>query len=109
MTKRITLPAYPGVGNTLCCVKYFLIYTAARIGLFLACWAVLLTIGALLFDDDRAVAIGAIVAAAVISSILSLKMLNGPREKFAQAVQARAERAKARFDEVKTAEDPDGQ
>lgn len=105
MTKRITVPAYRGVGNTLSRVKYFLIYTAARIGLFLACWAVLLSIGALLFDDDKAVGIGAIVAAAVLSSVLSLKLLNGPREKFAQTVQARAERAKARFDEVKTSED----
>lgn len=88
-------------------MKYFLIYTAARIGLFLACWALLIGIGSLISDDNRNVMIWSLVGGGVLSSVLSLKLLNGPRERFAQSVQERAERAKLRFDEMKTAEDTD--
>lgn len=84
-----------------------MIYTVARIGLFLACWAVLLSLGVLLFDDDKQVGIWSFVGGAVISSVLSLRLLNGPRERFAQSVQDRASRAKAKFDEMQTAEDAD--
>jgi hypothetical protein len=86
-------------------VKYFVIYTAARIGLFLACWAVLIGLGVAFFDDTKQIGVWSFVGGAVLSSVLSLKLLNGPRERFAQSVQARAERAKARFDELKTTED----
>lgn len=88
-------------------MKYFLIYTGARIALFLACWSVLIGFGALLSDDNSQVMIWSLVGGAVLSSILSLSLLNGPRERFAQSVQERAERAKAKFEEMKTAEDTD--
>lgn len=88
-------------------MKYFLIYTGARIALFLACWSVLLGFGVLLSDDDRQVMIWSLVGGGVLSSILSLKMLNGPRERFAQSVEERARRASAKFEEMKTAEDTD--
>ncbi|MCX6398249.1 MAG: DUF4229 domain-containing protein [Propionibacteriales bacterium] len=88
-------------------MKYFLIYTAARFALFLACWSVLIGIGALVSDDNGTIMVWSLVGAAVVSSLLSLKVLNGPRERFAQSVEERAARAKAKFEEMKTAEDVD--
>jgi hypothetical protein len=88
-------------------VKHFLVYTALRLGLFALCWAVLAGIGTLVFDNTTKVGIWTFVFAAVLSSLLSLRFLAGPREKFAQSVQARAERATAAFDEMKTREDVD--
>lgn len=88
-------------------MKYFLIYTAARFALFLACWSVLLGIGVVVSDDSGTIMIWSLVGAAVLSSLLSLRLLNGPRERFAQSVQDRAARAKEKFEEMKTAEDVD--
>jgi hypothetical protein len=88
-------------------VKHFLIYTGLRIGLFVLCWAALAGIGTLVFDNSTKVGIWALVLAAVLSSLLSLRYLSGPRERFAQSVQARAERATAAFEEMKTREDAD--
>ena len=92
---------YPGP------VKHFLVYTGLRIGLFVACWAVLVGLGSLAFGGSTKVGIWTFVLAAVLSSLLSLKFLAGPRERFAQSVQARAERAAAAFEEMKTREDAD--
>ncbi|RNL81179.1 DUF4229 domain-containing protein [Nocardioides marmorisolisilvae] len=88
-------------------VKHFLVYTGLRIGLFLVCWAVLVGIGSLAFGGSTKVGIWALVLAAVLSSLLSLRYLAGPRERFAQSVQARAERATAAFEDMKTREDAD--
>lgn len=88
-------------------MKHFLIYTALRLALFLACWAVVVSIATALFGKSAEVGIFSLVLGAVISSILSLKLLEGPRERFAQSVQARAERAAARMNEMKSAEDTD--
>ena len=88
-------------------VKHFLVYTGLRIGLFLVCWAVLVGIGSLAFGGGTKVGIWTFVLAAVLSSLLSLRFLAAPRERFAQSVQARAERASAAFEEMKTREDVD--
>ncbi|WP_183406978.1 DUF4229 domain-containing protein [Nocardioides marmorisolisilvae] len=88
-------------------MKHFLVYTGLRIGLFLVCWAVLVGIGSLAFGGSTKVGIWALVLAAVLSSLLSLRYLAGPRERFAQSVQARAERATAAFEDMKTREDAD--
>lgn len=84
-----------------------MIYTGARFALFLACWSVLLGFGVLLSDNNGQVMIWSLVGGAVLSSVLSLKLLNGPRDRFAQSVEERAQRAKTRFEEMKTAEDVD--
>jgi hypothetical protein len=85
-------------------VKPFLVYTGLRIGLFVLVWVVLTGIAALFGAGGDAV-IWLLIAAAVISSVLSLRLLAGPREAFAQSVQARAERATQRFEEMKAKED----
>jgi membrane protein implicated in regulation of membrane protease activity len=86
-------------------VKYFLIYTGLRIALFLATWAVVLGIAVAIFGTGTQVGLWSFVAAVVISSALSLKVLAGPRERFARSVEERAARAAARFEEIKTRED----
>ncbi|MFL6109586.1 MAG: DUF4229 domain-containing protein [Marmoricola sp.] len=88
-------------------MKHFLVYTGLRLGLFVLCWAVLVGIGTLAFGASTKVGIWTFVLAAVLSSLLSLRLLAEPRERFAQSVQARAERATAAFEEMKTREDAD--
>lgn len=87
-------------------MKPFLVYTALRIGLFVLVWVVIIGIAAA-FGADRDAAIWLLLAALVISSILSLRLLEKPREELARSVQARAERASARFEEMKSKEDED--
>ena len=82
-----------------------MVYTVLRLGLFLATYAVLSGIAVLIFGDDRAVFITTLFVAAVVSSALSLKLLAGPRERFAGSVEARAGRAKARFEEMRSPSD----
>ena len=88
-------------------MKHFVVYTVARISLFLSCWFAIWGIGRLLFDAPDSFVVWSLVLGAVLSSVLSLKLLQGPRERFAQSVQARAERATARFEEIKAKEDAD--
>lgn len=88
-------------------MKHFVIYTVLRFGLFLAVAAVLSTITVLIFGQSPAVWLASLICAALISSVLSLKLLAGPREAFAESVEARAGRAKARFEEMRSREDAD--
>ncbi|MEO5651842.1 MAG: DUF4229 domain-containing protein [Marmoricola sp.] len=85
-------------------MKPFVIYTLLRLGLFVATYAVL---GALwvLFRGTEGVLLAPFLLAVVVSSVLSVKLLRGHRDRFAAVVQARAERATARFEQVKSRED----
>lgn len=84
-----------------------MIYTALRIGLFVVCYVVFAGLWALLFGTGASWVIGSFLIAAVVSAILSLKLLKGPRERFAEHVDARARRAAARFEEMRAKEDAD--
>jgi hypothetical protein len=88
-------------------VKHFVIYTVLRLALLLATYAVLSTITVLLFGSSTGVWFVTLFVAAVVSSVLSLKLLAGPRERLAESVEARAGRAKARFEEIRSREDVD--
>lgn len=88
-------------------MKHFVIYTVLRFGLFLAVAAVLSTATVLIFGPSPGVWFASLLGAAVISSLLSLKLLAGPREAFAESVEARAGRAKAKFEEIRSREDVD--
>jgi membrane protein implicated in regulation of membrane protease activity len=87
-------------------VKAFVIYTAMRLGLFVACYAVfgaayvaaLGKTGALLWP---------FIAAVVVSSLLSLKLLAPQRERFARVVETRAARASENFEKRRAKEDVD--
>jgi peptidoglycan/LPS O-acetylase OafA/YrhL len=86
-------------------VKEFWTYTLLRIVLFLATAAVAWGIYALVADTINLLVV--VLVAAVVSSVLSWKLLAGPRNRFAASVEARASRASARFEEMKAREDTD--
>ena len=88
-------------------VKAFLVYTVLRFALFLACFAVVSTIAVNIFDNTATVWIWSIVGSAVLSSLLSLTLLAGPRARFAESVQRRADRASAAFERARAKEDVD--
>ena len=88
-------------------MKPFLIYTGLRLALFVATFAVVSTVVVNIVDDNTEAWIWSIVGAAVVSSLLSLKLLAGPRERFAQSVQSRAEKASAAFERARSKEDVD--
>ena len=86
-------------------MKEFWTYTLLRIVLFLATAAVAWGIYALVADTINLLVV--VLVAAVVSSVLSWKLLAGPRNRFAASVEARASRASARFEEIKGREDTD--
>jgi hypothetical protein len=88
-------------------VKHFVIYTVLRLALFLATFAVLSTLTVLIFGGSTATWFVTLLLAAVVSSVLSLRVLAGPRERFAASVEARAQRASAKLDQIRSREDAD--
>ena len=87
-------------------MKEFVIYTALRLLLFVACYALFGALYLAVFGQTGAL-LWPFLAALVVSSLLSLKFLGPQRERFAAVVQARAERATARFEEMRSKEDQD--
>jgi uncharacterized membrane protein YccC len=86
-------------------VKEFAIYTAARLGLFLVSYGVVVGIYMLVSGDHHLPLFWPFLLAIVISAIASAYLLRGQREKFASVVQRRAERASARFEQMRAKED----
>ena len=86
-------------------MKEFLVYTLLRLGLFLASWAVIAGVSALLADEVST--LWSLVLAAVVSAVASLYLLQAPRERFAARVEDRASAASQRFEESRTKEDTD--
>lgn len=87
-------------------MKHFLVYSLLRVGLFLACLFLAWPLLGLFLSDKNALIWG-VVAAAVVSSVLSLVFLTGPRERFADYLEHKAGRAKERFEESRSREDVD--
>jgi len=87
-------------------MKAFAIYTALRLAIFGICFALLLAVYVALFGRTGAL-VWPFFAALVVSALLSWKFLAPQRERFAAVVQARAERASAKFEEMRSKEDAD--
>lgn len=87
-------------------VKEFLVYTVARLGLFVVSYAAVAGVYVLVAGTPIPV-LWPLVLGAVISMVLSLYLLNGMRERFAARVQERAGRMSARFEEMRAKEDHD--
>jgi hypothetical protein len=87
-------------------VKEFAIYTALRLGMFVVCYAVIGWVYVLVFGKTGAL-VWPFLVAIVVSSLLSWKYLAPQRERFAASVQARAERASSKFEEMRSKEDQD--
>jgi mannitol-specific phosphotransferase system IIBC component len=92
---------YPG------CVKEFAVYTLARIGIFVASYAVIAGVYLAVTGGDSIPLLWPLLLAAVVSAVASYYLLRGQRERFAAVVQQRAERASERFEERKAQEDAD--
>lgn len=88
-------------------MKHFLVYTVLRLLLFVGCLVVVSTIAVNVFDNTTGVWIWCIVGAAVLSSVLSIFLLQGPRERFAESVQRRAHRAGEALERSRSKEDVD--
>lgn len=73
-------------------MKEFALYTAARLGVFVACYAVVLGLVTLLGGRDQAAGVLPLVVAVLASAALSAYLLRGLRDRFAARVHARADR-----------------
>ena len=82
-------------------------YTLARLGLFLATFAVLWGVGHLFFEQTAANLLAAAFVALVVSAVASVFLLRGLRNALARDVAARADRMSSRDDAARTREDPD--
>jgi uncharacterized membrane protein YedE/YeeE len=89
-------------------VKEFIVYTALRLGLFVAALAIISGVWFRVSDQMSGVE-GLLVLglAFVVSGVASYFLLNRQREAFARRVERRAERMQTRFEEMKSKEDVD--
>jgi mannitol-specific phosphotransferase system IIBC component len=88
-------------------VKEFVIYTVARLGLFVASYAVISGIYMLVTGTDSVPLIWPLLLAAIVSAVASLSLLKGPRTRFAARVEQRAATMTRRFEEARAKEDQD--
>ena len=88
-------------------MKEFAIYTLLRIGLFVASYVVIGGLWIAIAGRDDANLLWPFLIAVLVSAALSLWLLKGPRERLAARVQARAESATAKFEEMRSKEDVD--
>ncbi|WP_244931258.1 DUF4229 domain-containing protein [Nocardioides sp. W7] len=86
-------------------MKEFWVYTGLRLVLFVASLAVVFS--AWLLIAGEANILGSVVIAFLVSGIGSYFLLQRQRLALAEHVQARATRATAKFEEMKTKEDVD--
>jgi hypothetical protein len=88
-------------------VKDFAVYTLARIGLFVASFAIIAGAWMLATGSDQVPVLWPLLLAAVVSAVASYYLLQGPRSRFAARVEARAAAASRRFEQARTKEDTD--
>ncbi|MEO7423045.1 MAG: DUF4229 domain-containing protein [Ornithinibacter sp.] len=85
-------------------MKEFVVYTLARIGLFVATLLVVIGIFSAL---GVASMLWPVVLAALVSAVASYYLLQVPRARFAARVDARAAKVARRFEESRAKEDQD--
>jgi hypothetical protein len=85
-------------------VREFVVYTVARIGLFVAS---LLVIFGIFAAFGVTTFLWPVLLAALVSAVASYYLLAGPRERFAARVDARATKISQRFEESRAKEDQD--
>ena len=76
-------------------MKEFALYTTARLGIFVGCYAVVLGLAALVGGSDAASGIWPLLVAVLLSAVVSAYALRGLRERFAARVHSRADRVVA--------------
>lgn len=88
-------------------MKEFWVYTGLRVGMFVASFAIVSGLWALVAGRNQVPLVWAVVLAFLISGVASYRLLNGQREALARRVGERAENATRRFEELKAKEDHD--
>ncbi|CAN5521325.1 hypothetical protein BH18ACT8_BH18ACT8_08170 [soil metagenome] len=88
-------------------MKTFIIYTAARLGLFLLTFGLVWLIGRPFLDSVDATVWWSALLALLISSVASIFLLRRLRESLAAQVEGRAQRMSRRYEEARTREDRD--
>ena len=88
-------------------MKEFFVYTLARIGLFVASYALIVGVYLLVTGGDKVPLLWPLLLAAIVSSIASVYLLRQMRERFAAVIDRRAKAASARFEEARAKEDTD--
>ncbi len=73
-------------------MKEFALYTLARLGLFVACYAVILVLVALVAGRDSASGIWPLIVAVLVSAVVSVYALRGLRARVTARVHDRADR-----------------
>ena len=86
-------------------MKEFVVYTLARIGLFVGSYALIAGVFLLATGGDSLPLLWPLLLAAVVSAVASYFMLRGMRDRFALVVQRRAESASRRFEAARAKED----
>lgn len=86
-------------------MKEFVIYTLARLGLFVASYAIVVGIYLAVTGSDPVPLLWPFLVAIGMSSIGSVYLLKGQRARFAAVVERRAAKATRRFDESRAKED----
>jgi membrane protein implicated in regulation of membrane protease activity len=86
-------------------VKPFVVYTLARLLLFLAAWALVWAVTSIWVEWNSVTALWTALVALAISAVASLVLLRGLRDRFALQVQDRAQRIARRYDAAKRKED----
>ena len=84
-----------------------MVYTLARIGLFVASYAIVVGVFLLVTGGDPVPLLWPLLAAAVISSVASVYLLKELRARFAAVIDRRARNAAARFEAARSKEDTD--
>ena len=88
-------------------MKEFAVYTVARLGLFVASYAVVVGVYMIFAGTHSVPLLWPFFVAVVISAVASYYLLKGPRERFAARVERRAAAASRRFEEARAKEDRD--
>ena len=89
-------------------MKEFLVYSLARLGLFVASYAIVVGIYLLVTGERSIPMFWPFLVAIGMSSIASVYFLKAQRGRFAAAVERRAANASRRFEESRRKEDETG-
>lgn len=88
-------------------MKAFWRYTLARLSILAVTYLLLWGVGQFFLEFDELTNLLVLLAAMIISSIISIFALAGMREQLAVNLQERAERMSSRIEESRRAEDVD--
>jgi hypothetical protein len=88
-------------------MKAFWTYTLARFAVFAVSFGLVWAISSIWLEPTNVTMIWVLLISLVVSSVISIFVLGGLRDRLAQSVQERAARMTARIEESRRAEDID--